>query len=82
MNTKTAMGKRLALVISTRLRSWIEAAHNARTRSMNVSSTVHVVILPRQQACTKQEDVDVAETIHHLTVGAGSHVDSVIPVAG
>ena len=76
------MGKRSALVISTRLRSWIEAAPNAKTRSMNVSSTVRVVMLPRQRACTKQEDVDVVETIHHLTVGAGSHADSAIPVAG
>ena len=49
---------------------------------MNVSSTVRVVILPRQLACMKQADVDVVETIHHLTVGAGSHVDSAIPVAG
>ena len=75
---KNAMGKRSALVISTRLRSWIEAAPNATTRSMSVSSIVRVVMLPRQRGT----DVDVAETIHHLTASVGSHVDSAIPVAG
>ena len=45
---------------------------------MNVSSTVRVVILPRQRGT----DVAGAVTQVVLTVGAGSHVDSAMLVAG
>ena len=75
---KNAMGKRSALVISTRLRSWIEAAPNATTRSMSVSSIVRVVMLPRQRGT----DVAGAETPVGMTASVGSHVDSAMPVAG
>jgi len=79
---KNAMGKRSALVISTRLRSWIEAAHNATTRIMSVSSTVRVVMLHQRRGCMRQADVADAVTPLGLTVRVGSHVDSAMLVAG
>ena len=49
---------------------------------MNVNSTVRVVMLPQQRGCMRQADADVVVTPLGSTVGAGSHVDSAIPVAG
>tara|TARA_Y100000310_G_scaffold279785_1_gene299123 strand:- start:164 stop:394 length:231 start_codon:yes stop_codon:yes gene_type:complete len=76
------MGKRSALVISTRLRSWIEAAPNATTRIMSVSSIVRVVMLPQQRGCMKQADVAGAATPLGSTVSVGSQRNGAILYAG
>ena len=51
----------------------------SKRKSMNVNSTVRVVMLPQQRGCMRQADAAGAVTIHHSTVeNAGSQRNGAI----